>query len=348
VFVTGVDAAAGLRALSYAAVLTALVFVATVAHPPVTRALGATPLVEIAYAGAFVLLCAPVALGLARAVRQLVDRLVRAILPPEATSRRALAAAAVLRATLYAFLALLVGVVVLAAGAAFLPPLPLVAVVVLLVASAAWVLRGALRRFNRQLEEAVDTVFRSESAPGSRDAVLALLRERYPWDLHALNVIVPTGSRAAGQRIRELQLPQRTGATIVTHDRDGELAVNPPPDTLISPGDTLGVLGELEQVEAARAFLTAEAPLPRRPVARAGEGVEIEEIEVASGSPLSGVTLAGSRIRETTGASVVGVRREGVPILNPAPVLRLQPGDSVVVLGSPAQVKAARRLLGVE
>jgi K+/H+ antiporter YhaU regulatory subunit KhtT len=59
---------------------------------------------------------------------------------------------------------------------------------------------------------------------------------------------------------------------------------------------------------------------------------------------MAGVTLAGSRVRETTGASIVGLRRDGVPILNPAPVLRLAAGDAVVLLGTPQQVAAARQL----
>ncbi|MFA5861125.1 MAG: cation:proton antiporter [Candidatus Thermoplasmatota archaeon] len=343
----GYDAGALLRALSYGALLVALAFGASTYHEAITRPLGATTLVDAGYYTVFVLLCVPIIVGLSRNVRRLVDQLVRVVIPPSrADSKRGAAAASVLRNTLYAFLAVIIAVTAVAAGAAFLPPIPLFIGALLIVGVAAWFLRGSLLRFNRQLEEAVDTVFRVEGQrASSRDEVLDLIRERYPWDLHVMSIIVPVGSRAATRRIRDLQLPQKTGATIVTHDRDDVQTVNPPPDTMILAGDTIGVLGELEQVEAARAFLTAEAPPSQRPAAHAGDGIEVEEIQVTDGSPLKGVTLAGSRIRETTGASVVGVRRAGVPILNPAPVMRLHPGDSIVVLGSPAQVRAVRKLL---
>lgn len=346
----GYDAGALLRALSYAALLVALGFGASTYHFAITRPLGGTTLVEVAYFTVFALLCVPILIGLARNVRRLVDQLVRVVIPPSrADSTRGDSAASVLRNTLYVFLAIVLAVSAIAAGSAFLPPLPLVAGALLLVAVATWFLRGSLKRFNAQLEEAVDTVFRVEGqAAGSRDQVLDLIRERYPWDLHVMSTIVPVGSRAANRRIRDLQLPQKTGASIVTHERDGTQTVNPPPDTVIAAGDTIGVLGELEQVEAARGLLTAEALASERPMHRAGDGVEVEEIEITDSSPLRGVTLAGSRIRETTGASVVGVRRAGVPILNPAPVMRLHPGDSIVVVGSPSQVRAVRKLVGVD
>lgn len=342
---TGYDASAGVRALSYAAVLLALGFAANVLDDRVLDLYGQRLVVAVAFYALVALVSVPILIGLARAVRDLVGSLVKVVIPPEQLeTRRGQAAAAVLRNTLYVFLGGLLLVVAVAAGAAFLPPLPLLAGALVVVVAAAFLLRGSLRKLDAQLEEAVDTVFRGDASAASRDQVLTLIREKYPWDMHVESVVVPAGSRAANRRIRDLALPQRTGATIVTHEHDGVQAVNPPPDVVLAPGDKVGVLGEREQVEAARALLTSEAPASPRPAGRPSEGVDIEEFDVEAGSPMSGVTLAGSRIRESTGASVVGVRRDGVPILNPAPVMRLQPGDSVLVLGSPAQLDAVRAL----
>lgn len=345
------DMNALMRALSYAAILIASGFVATYVslylHVELDATLERPALLTAGVFAGWLLLAVPLIVGLARAVRELVDNLVYVVVPPRLTTGgRGQAAASVLRNTLYAFLAILVTLIAFAAGAAFLPPLPLVIGTVLMVGFLAFVLRGSIRRLNRQLEQAVDTVFQAEAPPGQRDSVLALIRERYPWDMHVQSLIVPPNSRAANRRIRDLQLPQRTGASIVTHERDGVQTVNPPPDTIVLPGDTIGVLGERQQVSDARKLLTTESSPEARPVGTAQDGIEIEEIDVLAGSPLAGHTLAGSRLRETTGASIVGLRREGVPILNPAPVLRLQVGDTVVVLGSPAQVAAARRMFG--
>ena len=343
------DLGAVIRLVSYGAVLVASGFVASYlnayAHANFGAAVGNPTFLTAGVFAAWLLVATPIVIGLARAVRELVDNLVYVVVPPRLTTGgRGQAAAAVLRNTLYAFLAVLAALVGVAAGAAFLPPLPLVVAAMLVVGVAAFALRGSLRRLNSQLEQAVDVVFQEKPAPGQRDTVLALIRERYPWDMHVQSVIIPMGSRAANRRIRDLQLPQKTGASIVTHERDGVQTVNPPPDILILPGDTVGVLGEKQQVSDARRLLTSELPTEQRPVGTVEQGVEIEEIDVVEGSPLAGHTLAGSRIRETTGASIVGLRRDGVPILNPAPVLRLQVGDTVVVLGSSAQVEAARRM----
>jgi monovalent cation:H+ antiporter-2, CPA2 family len=340
------DFEALLRALGFSAILVALAFAASRLHTPYTLAFGSGLAAQVGYYVVFVLVGVPILVGLARAVRRIVDEMVAVVVPPAvAGTGRGSAVGGVLRSTLYVFLSVLMALVAVAAGSAFVPPLPLLASAILLVAVAAWLLRGALKRLNQQLEEAVDTVFKAEPLPSQRDEVLSLIRERYPWDVHVKSVIVPASSRAANRRIRDLQLPQKTGATIVTVERGGNKTVNPPPDTLIAPGDMVAVIGEPAQVEAAMHLLTVESTPIERPGTRAA-GVELDEIQVHEGSPLSGLTLAGSRIRETTGASVVGVRREGVPILNPAPVMRLRPGDSIVVLGSPEQVRAARAMFG--
>lgn len=308
---------------------------------------GAALLWRVVSLAGFSLVAAAVLLGFGSSVRRLVRNLATTIIPPEeAQTPQGAAAAAVLRRTLYVFLALLGAIVLIAAGAAFVPALPLLVGAAALVGVTLIFLGGALRRLNRQLEQALDVVLQGGAEPpGTRDQLLHVIREQAPWDLHVQSVIVPPGSRAANRRLRDLQLPQKAGATIVTHERAGRSTLNPPPDLLIEPGDILGVLGEQANVDAARRILTGEAPLADRPGTE-GHGVRVEMVPVGEGSPMSGVTLAGSRIRESTGASVVGVRRGGVPILNPAPVFRLAPGDTVVLLGTPSQVESARRLFG--
>ncbi|MEA3200286.1 MAG: TrkA-C domain, partial [Thermoplasmata archaeon] len=91
---------------------------------------------------------------------------------------------------------------------------------------------------------------------------------------------------------------------------------------------------------------TGEDAMAQRPAG--APDVRVVEVVIPEGSPVAGVTLAGSRVRETTGASIVGIQRAGVPILNPAPVLRLAKGDAVLLLGTPEQVEAARRLISGE
>ncbi len=58
------------------------------------------------------------------------------------------------------------------------------------------------------------------------------------------------GSPWLGQSLREARIRERFGVTVVAINRDsGELLVNPPPDTVIQPGDRIRVFGLRPQIE---------------------------------------------------------------------------------------------------
>lgn len=75
------------------------------------------------------------------------------------------------------------------------------------------------------------------------------------------------------------------------------------------------------------------------------EGMATEGLPIPEGSPYDGRTLADAAIRSRTGASVVAVVR-GLELLpSPAPDLRFQAGDRVVVVGTHDGVRAVAALL---
>jgi monovalent cation:H+ antiporter-2, CPA2 family len=61
-------------------------------------------------------------------------------------------------------------------------------------------------------------------------------------------------------------------------------------------------------------------------------------IGLPAGSPFDGRTLEELRIRTTTGASIVGIIRDGALVANPAGAVRLERGDLVAVLGTRDQI----------
>ncbi|EMA36769.1 cation:proton antiporter regulatory subunit [Halococcus hamelinensis] len=67
----------------------------------------------------------------------------------------------------------------------------------------------------------------------------------------------------------------------------------------------------------------------------------IEWAQVQPGSSLVGGTLAETRLRQELGVSVVAVQRGEETITNPGPETRIEPDDTLVVLGSQT---ACRRL----
>jgi CPA2 family monovalent cation:H+ antiporter-2 len=70
-----------------------------------------------------------------------------------------------------------------------------------------------------------------------------------------------------------------------------------------------------------------------------GKLQKIQEIEISAGGAFSGHSLRECQIRERTGVSVIQVRHKAGEITaNPSPDTVLQPGDRVVVMGSPRQL----------
>jgi CPA2 family monovalent cation:H+ antiporter-2 len=61
-----------------------------------------------------------------------------------------------------------------------------------------------------------------------------------------------------------------------------------------------------------------------------------------------GRTIEDIELRSLTGASVVGIERGETSMINPGPEEELRNGDCVVLIGTPLQLQAARRLLGGE
>jgi CPA2 family monovalent cation:H+ antiporter-2 len=66
--------------------------------------------------------------------------------------------------------------------------------------------------------------------------------------------------------------------------------------------------------------------------------LDIRTYRVAPASPLAGLRLDESDLRERYRATALAVRREGATIANPPGDLTLHPGDVVVLIGSPAEL----------
>jgi CPA2 family monovalent cation:H+ antiporter-2 len=72
----------------------------------------------------------------------------------------------------------------------------------------------------------------------------------------------------------------------------------------------------------------------------------LESVEVQPGTVAAGKMIAELRLRTQTGASIVGIERDGTSIVNPGADEELQSGDQVLLIGSEDQLQAARELLG--
>jgi CPA2 family monovalent cation:H+ antiporter-2 len=92
----------------------------------------------------------------------------------------------------------------------------------------------------------------------------------------------------------------------------------------------------------------AEAPLPRPSVAAAALPGLLREADlavcvIAADSPAAGKLIRELQLRTQTGASVVGIERNGERIINPSSDEELRAGDQLLLIGNRAQLDAARK-----
>jgi CPA2 family monovalent cation:H+ antiporter-2 len=71
---------------------------------------------------------------------------------------------------------------------------------------------------------------------------------------------------------------------------------------------------------------------------------DLDTVGVVAGSEAAGKLIRELRLRTATGASIVGIERNGASIINPGPDEELQTGDRVLILGNRGQLDAARAL----
>jgi len=110
------------------------------------------------------------------------------------------------------------------------------------------------------------------------------------------------------------------------HDPDTVLAT-----LSLSPDEANGVA---ELLGTAR-IVERLADLQRQVV-----GLSTVQIPITAGSPYDGRALGDTRARTRTGASIVAIIRAGSIIGSPRPDFVFQPGDLVVVVGTPEATQA--------
>jgi CPA2 family monovalent cation:H+ antiporter-2 len=71
----------------------------------------------------------------------------------------------------------------------------------------------------------------------------------------------------------------------------------------------------------------------------------LERVTIGSKSLAVGKRVRELQLRSETGASIVGIERNGVSLINPGPDEELQTGDQVSLLGTRAQLASAKAAL---
>jgi TrkA domain protein len=75
------------------------------------------------------------------------------------------------------------------------------------------------------------------------------------------------------------------------------------------------------------------------------EGLALDWLTIPPGSAYAGATIGDTQLRRRTGVSVVAIIRDDQTIPAPGPEVRLEPGDSAVVVGPAECIQKAFELL---
>jgi CPA2 family monovalent cation:H+ antiporter-2 len=91
--------------------------------------------------------------------------------------------------------------------------------------------------------------------------------------------------------------------------------------------------------------VAAVAAVPATPLPPMLRDALLETIPLAPESSAAGKLIRELQLRTRTGASIVGIERNGASVINPGPDDELLPGDRVLLLGTEPQLAAARLAL---
>ena len=168
------------------------------------------------------------------------------------------------------------------------------------------------------------------------------LRDLRAWDLHLSDCVVPDGAAYAGQPLAQITIPSRFGCAVLEIERNGHVITTIRPDLRVYPGDKLLLLGQTDQIEAARDYLTDEGA--GRNQSDEFRGSVLETFEIPAG-PYTGKTLAELNLAQVTGTRIVGIQRGDHKIIAPSGQEKLETGDNVLVTGTLNEIGMFRRWL---
>lgn len=148
-------------------------------------------------------------------------------------------------------------------------------------------------------------------------------------DLHLAYMHVGYACPFVGERLKESNLRGNYGVDLVSIQRGGSTITIPSGDTRLFPGDTVGVIGTDEQIEAILPLVEAE---PQTTEHDSGNSdIRLTSIQLSETSPLVGRTLASANVRRTYNTHVVALRR-GDRFIDRPGSLPLRAGDRLWIV----------------
>ena len=138
-----------------------------------------------------------------------------------------------------------------------------------------------------------------------------------------------------GERLADARIGSRFGVNVASIQRGEELIAVPTADMRIFPGDTIGVIGTDNQIQA---LITEVESKPQARTAATGE-MEFTSVVLSATSPLAGKRVADLDLRGRYSAMLVSVEKADGTFEPPTPDTVLCAGDNIWIVGNKQLMK---------
>lgn len=150
-------------------------------------------------------------------------------------------------------------------------------------------------------------------------------------EIHIATLDVPENTAWAGKSLAELNLGREYGVMVSSVIRGGVRHNIPTATTLLYPGDRLEVIGNDEQLKVFASRMSAATE--EAGVSAGSRAMQLRCISVSAESPLCGVTVRDSGLRERYHCMIVGFEEGRDALGLPSAARRFSDGDLVWIVG---------------
>mgnify|MGYP000718289272 CR=1 FL=1 len=158
-------------------------------------------------------------------------------------------------------------------------------------------------------------------------------------DLHLIDFTVDQASSLVGRSLIEVNFRQQYGINVVSIIR-GEQQINiPKGEERLYPFDKIIIVGTDEELDIFQGIMQKQEKEHRdRLTQSTNKNIKIEQFNIEPGSQLIGQSIQQSGIREKNACLILGIERDGRPIMNLSSQTVFEENDSVWVAGEYRQI----------
>lgn len=156
-------------------------------------------------------------------------------------------------------------------------------------------------------------------------------------DMHQAFIEINNSCPFVGDKLRDSGLRSDYGVSVSSIQRGDDYMPLPSPDARIFPGDTLGIIGNDEQLRRLNQDLD-NATKAGMKLNVTQQPVELNSIQLAADSPIIGMPLSKTDLLHDYYSMLVKIKR-GDTYFQPRPDAVLQAGDILWVVGDPRYVE---------